>query len=139
MSNADLVRAGYEGFGRGDVHAVIDLFDESIEWYEAEHVAYSVGAPLVGPQAVLEQAVAFTRIPEIFEDFRIDVRRIADAGDTVLVEARYRASNVYATCKPLDAQVAHVWDFRHGKVIRWQQYIDTWQMAEVTAFQPVLA
>lgn len=139
MSNADLVRAIYDRFGRGDVSGVIDLFDENIEWYEAEHVAYSVGAPLVGPQAILDHAVAFTRVPEAFEDFSIEVRRIVDAGDTVLVEARYRSPNVYATGKPLDAQVAHVWDMRDGKVIRWQQYIDTWQMAEVTAFAPALA
>ena len=38
------------------------------------------------------------------------------ASDTVLVEARYKAT-AKATGKPLDAQVAHVWDLRDGKVV----------------------
>jgi uncharacterized protein len=53
----------------------------------------------------------------------------------VLVEARYRAT-AKATGKPLDAQVAHVWDFRDGKVVRFQQYTDTWQFSEVTGIKP---
>jgi hypothetical protein len=38
--------------------------------------------------------------------------------------------------KPLDAEVAHVWDFRDGKVVRFQQYTDTWQFAQVTGITP---
>lgn len=52
-----------------------------------------------------------------------------------LVEARYRAT-VGSTNRPLDAQVAHIWDFREGKAVRWQQYTDTWQFAEVTGVAP---
>ena len=40
------------------------------------------------------------------------------AGDTVLVEARYKAT-AKATGKALDAQVAHVWDLQDGKVVRF--------------------
>jgi uncharacterized protein len=57
------------------------------------------------------------------------------AGDTVLVEARYKAT-AKATGKPLDAQVAHVWDLRDGKVVRFQQYSDTWHFAQVTRVVP---
>jgi ketosteroid isomerase-like protein len=46
---------------------------------------------------------------------------------------------VKQTGKPLDAQVAHIWDFRDGKAVRWQQYSDTWQFAEVMGFAPTLA
>lgn len=35
-----------------------------------------------------------------------------------------------ASGKRIDAQVAHVWDFRDGKVVRWQQYTDAWQFAQ---------
>ena len=53
----------------------------------------------------------------------------------MLVEGRYSAvSN--ANGQRLDAQVAHVWDFENGKVIRWQQYTDTWQFAKVTGTSP---
>jgi len=58
------------------------------------------------------------------------------SGETVLVEGRYRAT-AKATGKAIDAQVAHVWDFRNGKVVRWQQYSDTWQFAQATGIAPV--
>jgi ketosteroid isomerase-like protein len=77
----------------------------------------------------------FARIPQDFDDFRVDINRITAAGDTVLVEGRYRGT-AKATGKPLDAQVAHVWDFRDGQVVSWQQYTDTWQYAQVTGVEP---
>ncbi len=57
------------------------------------------------------------------------------AGDTVLVEGRCRAT-ARATGKPLDAQVAHVFDLRDGKIVRFQQYTDTWHFAQVTGITP---
>lgn len=131
--NVKLVQGAYEAFAKGDVAAVLALLHEKVEWNEAEHITYWPGGPLVGPQAVLQGV--FARIPQDFDGFRVDVRRIVGCGETVLVEARYRAT-VKATGKPLDAQVAHVWDFRDGKVVRWQQYSDTWQFAQATGVTP---
>jgi hypothetical protein len=37
-----------------------------------------------------------------------------------------------ATGKPVDAQFAHVFEFRNDKIIRFQQYTDTKQWAQVT-------
>ncbi len=134
--NVAIVRGAYEAFARGDVAAVLAVLDEHVEWHEAEHITYWPGGPFVGPQAVLDGLLA--RIPQDFDGFVIDVGRVVGCGDTVLVEARYRATT-RATGKPLDAQVAHVWDFRDGKVVHWQQYSDTWQFAEVTGVVPALA
>ena len=129
----ELLRKGYEAFAKGDIQMVVGLMDDRIEWYEAEHVTYWPGGPFIGPQAVVNGV--FARIPNDFNDFKVDVRRIVGCGDTVLVEARYRAT-VKATGKPLDVQVAHIWDFRNGKAVRWQQYTDTWQFAQVTGVTP---
>ena len=134
--NVAIVRGAYEAFARGDVAAVLAVLDENIEWHEAEHITYWPGGPFVGPQAVLDGLLA--RIPQDFDGFAIDVGRVVGCGDTVLVEARYHAT-ARATGKPLDAQVAHVWDLRDGKVVHWQQYSDTWQFAEVTGVVPALA
>jgi ketosteroid isomerase-like protein len=134
--NVAIVRGAYEAFAEGDVAAVLAVLDENIEWHEAEHFTYWPGGPFVGPQAVLDGV--FARIPQDFDGFTIDVGRVVSCGDTVLVEARYRATT-RATGKPLDAQVAHVWDLRDGKVVHWQQYSDTWQFAEVTGVVPALA
>jgi uncharacterized protein len=78
----------------------------------------------------------FMRLGEDFGGtFAVNVRRIVDGGDTILAEARYTGT-AQATGKVLDAQVAHVWDLRDGKVVRWQQYTDTLQLADVTGVSP---
>jgi uncharacterized protein len=133
--NAQLVRGAYEAFARGDVPAVLALIDDRCEWLEAEHSTYWPGGPLVGPQAVLQGV--FLRLAEDFDGFAVTPRRIVDAGDTVLVEVRYTGTG-RATGKALDAQAAHVWDLRDGKAVRWQQYVDTLQLADVTGVTPAI-
>ena len=132
--NARIVRGVYEAFDRGDIPAVLGALHEQAEWNEAEHFTYWTGGPFIGPQAVLTGVIA--RIPQDLEGFGISVRRLVAAGDTVLVEARYRGT-AKATGKQVDAQVAHVWDLRDGKVIRFQQYTDTWQFAQATGVAPM--
>jgi ketosteroid isomerase-like protein len=46
------------------------------------------------------------------------------------LEGRYTGSGT-ATGRQLDAQVAHVWDFRDGKVVRFQQYVNTAHLQQV--------
>jgi ketosteroid isomerase-like protein len=128
------IRGVYDAFAKGDISALLGVLDDKVEWHEAEHITYWPGGAFIGPQAVVAGVIG--RIPQDFDGFTIDVRRIVGCGETVLVEARYRAS-VKATGKTLDAQVAHIWDFRDGKVVRWQQYSDTWQFAQVTGVAPV--
>ena len=132
--NAEIVRGAYEAFARGDVAAVLALIDDRCEWMEAEHNPWWPGGPLVGLQAVLEGV--FLRMPQDFDGFTVELRRVVGFGDTVLVEGRYRAT-ARATGRPLDAQFAHVWDLRDGRAVRWQQYTDTLQHAAVMGVLPI--
>ena len=132
-NNVTLVQEAYDGFAKGDVGPLLSILGESIEWYEAEHVTYWPGGAYKGPQAVLEGVIS--RIPQDFDNFTINIRRILRCGDTVVVEARYQATSVKSSGKPLDAQVVHIWDFEGDKVVRWQQYTDTWQFAQLTGVE----
>ena len=62
--------------------------------------------------------------------FAVHPKDFHDAGDTVVVEARYSGTYT-ATGKELDAQVCHVWKLRDGKVTSFQQFVDTGQMQSV--------
>jgi ketosteroid isomerase-like protein len=126
LDNADRIRGLYEAAARGDFAAWVEAFHEGIEWRTADNVTY------FGPQAVV--AGITSRIHE-FDAFAIDIRRIIAAGDIVVAEARYRAV-AKATGKVLDAQGVHVFDLRDGKIVRVQQYTDTWQFAEVKGTMP---
>jgi ketosteroid isomerase-like protein len=127
--NTALVEQAYEAFGRGDVPAVLALFDDEIAWSEAEGSVYWAGQPFTGPSAVVEGV--FQKIPQDITDFRITVDRVVGCGDTVLVQGRY--SGIWnSTGTAFDLQMAHVWDFRGEKVVRWQQYTDTLGWARAT-------
>ncbi len=128
-SNVAVMQETYEAFARGDVPAVLERMDPQIEWYEAEGNPWDPGRAFRGPQEVVDGV--FTRIATEYDDFRVDITRLLDAGDTVIAEARYRSSRAKATGKPLDAQVCHIWDLRNGRITRFQQYVDTRQLAEV--------
>ena len=118
----------YEDFAKGDVPAVLAVLHEDIRWSEAEGNPLWQGSPAIGPQQVLEQV--FMRIMQDYEGFTITVHRLVGLEDTVVMEGRYTGSG-RASGRPLDAQVAHVWDFEDGKVVRFQQYADTAQLQDV--------
>jgi uncharacterized protein len=127
--NVDSVERMYADFAQGDIAAVLALLDEQVEWRQAEGNPYRDDAPTtVGHQQVVEQV--FARLPQDFDDFHIRVDRVVGLGDTVLAEVRYAAVGK-ATRLALDVQGAHVWDFKDGKVVRFQQYVDTAQWRAV--------
>jgi len=129
MSSVDIVKGVYETFGRGDIPAVLAMMDPRIEWYEAEGNPYMPsGKAWVGPDAVLNNLLV--RIGKEWDGFAVHPMAFHDAGDTVVVEARY--SGTYkATGKSMNPQVCHVWSVRNGKVTKFQQYMDTAHLQDV--------
>jgi ketosteroid isomerase-like protein len=125
--NGDIVKALYDAFGKGDVPAVLGAFDPEIQWREAENFFYADGNPYTGPQAVAEGV--FQRIVSEVENFAVLPERFVEGGDTVVAEGRYRGT-MKTTGTPVDAQFAHIWQLRDGKVVRFQQYTDTKQWSE---------
>lgn len=129
MSNADVVKGIYEAFGSGDIEAVLGAMDPKIEWYEAESNPYMPsGEAWIGPEAVLNNL--FAKLGAEWDGFTVHPKAFYEAGDTVVVEARYTAT-YKESGKALDAQVCHIWDVKDGKLTRFQQYADTAKFQEV--------
>lgn len=120
----DVMTQLYDAFARGDVAAVLGAFDPGIEWREAEGYRYSDRNPYRGPQEIAEGV--FQRLGADLNDFRLAVHHMIESGDTVVVEGRYTAV-VKETGTPIDAQFAHVWEVKDGRITRFQQYTDTGQ------------
>ena len=124
--NASLIQGMYDGFAKGDIPQVLEAMDPQVEWNEAENFPYADGNPYVGPAAVVEGV--FKRLGEEWDTWSLAIEEFHDAGDTVVVLGRY--SGAYKeTGAQIDAQFAHVWWLRGGKVVRFQQYTDTAQIA----------
>lgn len=134
-SNVDLVRGLYDSFGKGDVGAVLGALDSAVEWRAAEGMLYADRSPYIGRDAVAQGV--FQRIVSEVDSLSVVPERFIDGGDIVVVEGRYKGK-VKATGVRLDAQFAHVYDVRNGKVARLQQYTDTrqWAAAVAVARQP---
>jgi uncharacterized protein len=128
--NVQLVQDTYAAFGRGDIDAVVAAMDPEIEWHEAEHSPWHAPGGYHGPTEILTNV--FARIPHHFDRFEVHPTTFHDAGDTVIVEGRYRASAA-TIAGLLDAQVCHVWTVRDGKLAGFQQYTDTRQFDQATS------
>jgi ketosteroid isomerase-like protein len=119
-SNVELVKAVYAAFGTGDVPKVLGAMHPQIQWTET--AGYKYGGIYRSPQAVLENV--FAVIPVDFESFSIDVERLIDAGNVVVMQGHYVAKGK-ATGKSVRAAVTHVLEIAGGKIVRFDQYVDS--------------
>ena len=124
--NVAVVKGIYHAFATGDVPAVVAAMSPDIEWNEAENFHYADGNPYRGPDAIL--GGVFARIGADWEGFSVEPEQFLDAGDTVIMTGRYTGSH-NATGQAMNPQVAHFWTLADGKVVRFQQLVDTLAVA----------
>jgi ketosteroid isomerase-like protein len=125
--NVDIVKGVYSAFASGNVPAVLGAFDAGIQWLEAEGFLYADGNPYAGPMGVAQGV--FQRIVTDMDGLTVIPEQFIDGGDAIVVEGRYKGM-WKATQAKVDAQFAHIWHIRDGKVVRFQQYTDTRQWAD---------
>ena len=88
MDNVTLLKNLYNAFGRGDIPTVLGAMSPEIKWHQAESNPDRPGGEAwVGPDAVLNNS--FMRIGAEWEGFTVHIWAFHDAGDSVIVEARY--------------------------------------------------
>ena len=127
--NKKTVQGMYEAFGRGDIGTVLAALDLGVEWWEAENFIYADNNPYVGPDAVLQGV--FARIGGEWEGFSVSPKEVLDAGNTIVGHGHY-SGKFRNTGRDVRAQFAHVFTFRDGKIVKFQQYTDTAQFREAT-------
>jgi len=115
----------YQAFAAGDIPAVLQSFDENIEWTEAEGFPY--GGTYRGHQAIVENV--FMKLATEWDDYRVEPDEFLDTGDKIVALGNY--SGAYkATGKTMRVPFAHVWTVRDGKLIKFVQYTDTLKVSE---------
>lgn len=120
--NRNIIDGLYKAFAVGDIPTVLGAMDSNIVWNEAEGNAYADGNPYKGPDSVLNGV--FARIGEEHDYFNLkDIELHEMFNDKVLATLRYDAK--YKKGDRYDAQVAHFWTLKEGKVVAFQQYVDT--------------
>lgn len=127
-SNLEFIKSLYDAYARGDKSTVIAGMSDDIVWNEAENLPYSDRSPYKGPAAV-EEGI-FSRLMTEWDSYKVNPAEFIDAGDTIVVLGRYNAK-YKATGSVFDAQFAHIWRLKDGKIAAFQQYTDTAQAARV--------
>lgn len=69
----------------------------------------------------------FGRLVTDWVDYTATADELLSAGDVVIALGRSIGTNA-ATGKKMDAQFAHIWRLADGKIVGFQQYIDTLQV-----------
>jgi steroid delta-isomerase-like uncharacterized protein len=126
--NISIINGLYDAFAKGDIPTVLSGMDVTIVWNEAESNSLADGNPYVGPDAILNGV--FARLGANHEYFKLaDIELYEMSNNQVLATLRYDAKNK-ATGIVYNAQAAHLWSLKDGKVIAFQQYVDTKKLAD---------
>jgi len=127
--NMSIIDGLYKAFAVGDIPTVLGSMDSKIVWNEAEGNTYADGNPYIGPEAVLNGV--FGRIMQEHEYFNLeDIVLHEMLNDKVLATLRYDAK--HKNGDSYNAQVAHFWTLKDGKVVGFQQYVDTKKLHDAT-------
>jgi ketosteroid isomerase-like protein len=121
MSEQDVatVRGAYENFNQGNIPGVLASYHEEIEWIEPGGGSAPAGT-FNGPGNIAEQV--FSKVPETFDDFSVEIDDVEDQGDTVVVKGRFKGKSKSGA--ELDASFEHVNEMKDGKVVRFENKVD---------------
>jgi uncharacterized protein len=117
---ADVVRRQYLASAAGDLEALRATLAPDVEWTEM------AGFPLAGtyrtPTGVTTNVME--KLGAEWDDWTAHDDTYVVDGENVVVLARYTGTNK-ATGKAINVRVAHHFTVRGGKIVRFEQFVDT--------------
>jgi ketosteroid isomerase-like protein len=132
QENVDVVRKGYEAFGRGDISGLLAQLDTDVEWRTPGPADLPTAGQRRGHEAVQE---FFQTLSGLVEVQRFEPKQFIAQGDTVIVIGD-DTSRVKATGTTLESRFVHVFTVQNGKVVAFEEYLDTAALvAEVRSAQ----
>ena len=114
-TNAAVIHKAYQDFAKGDIPAVLEVFDASITWHVPGH------SPLSGDYKGQDEIVGFFRhTMELCGGiFSIDVHQVLAEEDLVVALVTVTAErNGHAAAFP----EVHMWRLANGKVSEFREY-----------------
>ncbi|WP_406456617.1 nuclear transport factor 2 family protein [Streptomyces sp. NBC_01622] len=117
---ADVVRRQYLASATGDLEALRATLAPDVEWTEM------AGFPLAGTYRTPDGVTAgvMERLGQDWDGWTAHDDTYVVDGENVVVLARYTATNK-ATGKPIAVRVAHHFVVRAGRIVRFEQFVDT--------------
>lgn len=117
QENAEIARRGYEAFNRGDLDGMVADFAPNIEYVTTGQVP-GVDAAYRGPEGLTE---FLGWMWGEFEEPRIEVHELTEAGNHVLAEVTLRRRGKQSGVET-NWNVWHMWTLRDGQIARGQAF-----------------
>jgi uncharacterized protein len=114
QANVEIVRNGVEAWMRGDVAAVLAVWDEEIEWIPPPEDPD--GAAVVGAAAAGE---AMAQWLATWDAYRYELEELIDAGDDVVQAGRQIMA---ARGAEVSTEVFCVWTIRDSRAVRMRMF-----------------
>lgn len=121
-----MVKSVYDLFAKGEIPAILELFDKDVIWTEMEGFPY--GGTYVGAGAILNGV--FLRLGTEWNNFQAIPDEFLESDDRVVVLGHYQGT-YKTTGKGMRVPFAHVWTLRDGKIVKFVQYTDTLLVSKV--------
>ncbi len=123
MNNLEILKQGYKAFAAGDVEAAIANYSDDIVWEECIGLPFVKGdGKYIGKQSVVKEI--FATIPELYDNFNIEVSDFVDGGDRIVMVGHYTGT-WKATGKKFRANATHTWTIKNGKATHFIQAVDS--------------
>lgn len=129
QENVQLVMRCFELFSRGEMEAMLQWIDPAIETIEGVELP---GATRYVGHAGL--AMAYEHWASQWDDFRMDVEDMIDAGNEVVMVTRHHGRG-RASGAAVQAVVAYVWTLDDGKVVRFRIFSTKAQALEAVGLR----
>jgi ketosteroid isomerase-like protein len=118
------IRVAYADFSRGDWTNLLESLDPEVEWHNPDN-ALEPGVRH-GKDSF---KVALERVLDSFEFSNIELERITEVGDHVVVLLHVQGQG-RGSGAPLDQRFGHVLTMRNGKAIRFAWFTDQTEALE---------
>ncbi|MDJ0367802.1 nuclear transport factor 2 family protein [Hymenobacter sp. H14-R3] len=126
MTNLDIIKRTYEGKTSEENGQQLAAYAApNISWTEARGFPYA--GTYIGLAAVTQHV--FQRLGTEWEGYAFLPEDYVAAGDAVVAYGTYRGT-YRATGKYMEARVAHVWHMQAGKIIRFEQFVDSYPVQQ---------
>lgn len=122
---ADVVRRQYLASAAGDLEALRATLADDVEW--TEMAGFPLGGTYRTPHGVT--SAVMEQLGKDWDNWTAHDDTYVVDGENVVVLARYTATNK-GTGNDIDVRVAHHFIVRGGRIVRFEQFVDTAQVRD---------
>jgi ketosteroid isomerase-like protein len=126
MKNIEIVKQVYEAFAKRNINAILNLLSPDVEWGEPENPFNPAAGTRYGHDGFLEWINIGRESEEILA---LEPRKFLADNDSVAVVG-YTKCLAKSTGKIYETDFVHLVTLKDGKVIRFQEFFDTYVAAE---------